>query len=463
MARATLIELLTDIQTKVRASSPEYRAAESDKRAHFISLDEKLILADVRLAVAKAMGRKYRDVPKEIKTAVNSGTSKMFTKYKNALAEEVTPNNRKKYFSSNYKLTGNRGNRKLTLVFAVKSEKADEKTNVFDAFKAIKQEAQQEFVNNLNNLLSAAGVEDREVKSRSGKLKTLKPIDKNDFLDIGHMGNSAIQTQRVSEARDLLIDGYMQGNSVVQKFISELQGSLEFSLKRLAPRKKIGGKEVTEVGLELSGGNRSVADVPEEFQNLEKDLAKAIEEVKERFAEDDASPSYVDTIEQQILNQFADMPGRKVGLNKKKAKRKNKNASIDKQSKASRGEGLSGATKTKPIKQGKREQRKQSPINLMTLINSKLPQTVRKNMGFPALENRTGRFASSPRVVDVSQTAKGFPSVGYTYQRQPYGVFEASSGSRFADPDRDPRTLIDKSIREIAAEMVSGRLFTRRV
>ena len=99
----------------------------------------------------------------------------------------------------------------------------------------------------------------------------------------------------------------------------------------------------------------------------------------------------------------------------------------------------------------------------MTLINSKLPQTVRKNMGFPALENRTGRFASSPRVVDVSLTAKGFPSVGYTYERQPYGVFEASSGRRFADPDRDPRTLIDKSIREIAAEMVSGRLFTRRV
>ena len=111
----------------------------------------------------------------------------------------------------------------------------------------------------------------------------------------------------------------------------------------------------------------------------------------------------------------------------------------------------------------KGEGRKQSPINLMTLINSKLPQTVRSNMGFPALENQTGRFASSARVVDVSQTAKGFPSVGYTYQRQPYGVFEASSGSRFADPDRDPRTLIDKSIREIAAEMVSGRLFTRRV
>ena len=102
MSRDALTKILTDIQKKVRTSSPEYRAAESDKRAHFISIDEKLVLADVRLAVAKAMGRKYRNVPDNIKKAVNSGVGKMFTKYKNALAEEVEPNNRKKYFSSNY-------------------------------------------------------------------------------------------------------------------------------------------------------------------------------------------------------------------------------------------------------------------------------------------------------------------------------------------------------------------------
>ena len=33
----------------------------------------------------------------------------------------------------------------------------------------------------------------------------------------------------------------------------------------------------------------------------------------------------------------------------------------------------------------------------------------------------------------------------------------------YSNPDRDPRTLIDKSIREIAAEMVTGRLYTRRI
>ena len=84
-------------------------------------------------------------------------------------------------------------------------------------------------------------------------------------------------------------------------------------------------------------------------------------------------------------------------------------------------------------------------------------------MGSPKLENQTGRFATSVRAIDIQSTARGFPSVGYTYQRQPYGVFESTSGSRFASSDRDPRRLIEQSIREIAAENQIGRLFARRV
>ena len=101
--------------------------------------------------------------------------------------------------------------------------------------------------------------------------------------------------------------------------------------------------------------------------------------------------------------------------------------------------------------------------NLLALLNSKLPQQVASNMGSPQLENRTGRFAQSVRATDVTETAKGFQSVGYTYARKPYEIYESTSGSRFASSDRDPRTLIDTSIREIAAQFGLGRLFTRRL
>ena len=59
---------------------------------------------------------------------------------------------------------------------------------------------------------------------------------------------------------------------------------------------------------------------------------------------------------------------------------------------------------------------------------------------------------------------KGFPSIGYTYDRDNYEQYEITSGSaQWANSDRDPRKLIDASIREIAAQTALGRFFTRRV
>ena len=101
---------------------------------------------------------------------------------------------------------------------------------------------------------------------------------------------------------------------------------------------------------------------------------------------------------------------------------------------------------------------------LLALLNAKLPQTVAKNMGPPGLENQTGRFASSVKVTDVNQTAQGHPSIGYTYQKNPYQVFEMTHGDpRWATPDRDPRKVIDASVREIAAQFAIGRFYTRRI
>lgn len=99
------------------------------------------------------------------------------------------------------------------------------------------------------------------------------------------------------------------------------------------------------------------------------------------------------------------------------------------------------------------------------ILNQRLPTKVAENMGSPRLNYRTGRFANSTRVNDIQLTSKGFPSIEYTYMRYPYEVFEfPGSGSPLAlQGERDPRTLIDKSIREIMAEFAVGRFYTRRV
>jgi len=104
-----------------------------------------------------------------------------------------------------------------------------------------------------------------------------------------------------------------------------------------------------------------------------------------------------------------------------------------------------------------------TPVQLVALINKKLPETVRKNMGAPALENRSGRFANSVKVHDVIRTKQDFLSFGYNYDKNPYQVFEVGSSGNWSSTQRDPRRLIDRSIREVAAEFALGRFYTRRL
>lgn len=96
---------------------------------------------------------------------------------------------------------------------------------------------------------------------------------------------------------------------------------------------------------------------------------------------------------------------------------------------------------------------------LVALINQRLPDTLRENMVAPRLVYRTGRFANSVSV-NIAETAKGFPSIGYNYMRYPYATF--AEGGKMYTPDRDPIPLIENSIREIALELAIGRYYIRR-
>ena len=113
------------------------------------------------------------------------------------------------------------------------------------------------------------------------------------------------------------------------------------------------------------------------------------------------------------------------------------------------------------VRRGRQKSSSTSVISLLALINSKLPETVIANMGPPSLSNRTGRFAGSARALNIVPTRQGYPSIEYTYQKDPYATFEP--GGRQGSTNYDPKKLIDKSIREIAAELILGRFFTRRL
>lgn len=218
------------------------------------------------------------------------------------------------------------------------------------------------------------------------------------------------------------------------------------------------------------------AEERKELETIEKAMQKTFRDLltPEKYAELEGSSTLKEKAFKVAITSFTDeikkkIPEAQIKLDGKllstSLKTSGKLSDKTKKSKGKRPSGSpsrSRGAKAK-LQVGRETKTAGSPIALMSIINSRLPQTVVKNMGAPRLENRTGRFANSTRVTDIQTTRQGYPSIGYTYDREPYGVFESTSGTRFSSIERDPRQLIEGSIREIAAELAIGRFYTRRV
>lgn len=93
-------------------------------------------------------------------------------------------------------------------------------------------------------------------------------------------------------------------------------------------------------------------------------------------------------------------------------------------------------------------------------INQRLPAEVRRNMGRPALINRTGRFSNSVRLENLREGPNTL--IGeYTYQANPYRTFE-NEGQRKWPVGYNPKPLITKSIRNLALQYTEQKFTLRR-
>jgi len=235
---------------------------------------------------------------------------------------------------------------------------------------------------------------------------------------------------------------------------------------------KVNLKENQSVGMRL--GARSVNKVgaePYDWKNLKKPFEESVRAYLEKIplAERSGSKSIRENAEDQseyiVIDTLIDnIRGATLTKGDKRiSERKASSAENDRTGKKAKVKKSRKKAKTRRHKAIQSKSNHADLTTLLGLLNARLPETVAKNMGDPRLNYRTGRFADSTRVVEVTKTPQGFPSIGYTYERDPYQVYESTSGTRFANSDRDPRKIIDGSIREIASQMFLGRLFTRRV
>ena len=93
---------------------------------------------------------------------------------------------------------------------------------------------------------------------------------------------------------------------------------------------------------------------------------------------------------------------------------------------------------------------------LKALINELLPRAVAQNMVSPALQYRTGRFANSVRVDNITQGPRGGNTmIEASYMNNPYETF--ARGGKMYTSQRDPERLIRKSVRQVASGIIGAK------
>tara|TARA_Y100000004_G_C8928310_1_gene418696 strand:- start:308 stop:1681 length:1374 start_codon:yes stop_codon:yes gene_type:complete len=354
--------------------------------------------------------------------------------------------------NQNFILTGTPTNFTATVTQAEKGGEA----NIFGTFQYVKQAAQKPYVDSINAYLERTGTQGD--KKFSGGM-----------LNITHQEGSSVSEQRAAATlRELQYFSRTNKEAGAHLAMLLAQRGSALTLEALntgnfedivTARISIG----SEIQNKAQGASKTEQGL---IAGLEKDLEDFLSTFKDP-GNLEGSDSPVVRVQKKVLGALKDsiknkkkvqvnFQDTKIRLKKQKATRKSKPKVQVIPYKEKRVSGKKASSN--------RAAQQSSFMELAGLLNQKLPRTVRKNMGPPGLENVTGRFASSVRVTDVTATPKGFPSIGYTYEKNPYQVFEMSQGvAPWATPDRDPRNVIDRSIREIAAEMAIGRFFTRRV
>ena len=312
-------------------------------------------------------------------------------------------------------------------------------------------------------------------------------------VDIGHV--HALSSQGRASAAEAILGGLDMDTVKDSKEVKKLRNAL---LKLgLQTDKKVtyntAGKLVYEdtiqYQIEASATNKNKEQEEKEIKKvgdlLREGLQKAIPTVEE-YVKQGGSPSMIDTVGDMIVNT----PIKKAAYKNKRAKNLTKyrkplavKTKRSSQAKEEKFQGVTGAasfglTKSmaaglpKSQRPGKRTeggsgqtpedfaQKIRGLLKVKRAINARLPAEVRRNMGRPALTNKSGRFSNSAQVTEILPAAQTL-MVKYTYRLNPYETFE-NTGKKRWPTGYNPKPLIAKSIRGLALGLVDEKLTIRR-
>ena len=473
MSRANLQAFLIDLEKDLSKTSKEYRRQTADRRTnHFVFLP-RLFVQELE---KEFEGRDILSLfgKEDVQQYIENGAEKILQ------ACRVEAQTFKK--TRDVRIVSNQHFIKVTLLETANPKaKPDQNPNFnnFDKLKKLYTSELNTFVLGLNEFLKAQysrrlnkaikdGYFNKEQNRyiQTGIKEGKEEIERgSDLFEGGHMEGAGILESRVRDAIDTAINKNYTSKANREVLLSNLEAlGINLTLVR-----DDSTEDFTFTAESLMGNQKAGFESFKAKQDLLKQLRAAIERLNDKTpiaglkGSDSAVQRYEKKATKAILKEFKKKKG--VTTSKEpKIKNSRRHSTSKKTSKVKKSTVAALGKATVPKTKFPVAKAQKSPYSIASYIgifNQQLPGVVAKNMIPPALQYQTGRFASSVRVTDITQTAQGFPSIGYTYMRNPYETFEP--GNRQGTIDRDPRRLIDKSIREIATQFAIGRFYTRRV
>lgn len=457
MSKAALNSYLRQLEKELLKSSKTYRTTVADRRAHHFRFTTK-------------------DLVKQTLVELNDFRNLNFTAQEIApLAEKLLPKLRQEAARlKNLKATGVvRGNQHYVYVYLVTgiNPRTSKGYSIFQRLKTIYRKGLDTYAQELNKLAKEKNV-----------------AIKKSYID--RDGNVGFSKHNISRGSDLFEGGHEKQAGVFESRVRDVveDSSMAFLAKQDALSHRDLLDDLALLGIDLSIFRNDMDDshtvtIESKITNrldglssadnrskLLKELNKAIMKLPAgRGLENLKGSDSIKTKRRKKLGKKVTEPFKakkskriKVKTEDFKVKSSSNKATMSKKIKSS----VVTNKKKVPVAaikatRGKAAKSTTSLTHLIPLLNQKLPEVVAANMGDPRLNNVSGRFAASVRVTEISRTTQGFPSIGYTYQRSPYQTFE--QGNKQGSRDRDPRSLIDASIREVAVQYALGRFYTRRV
>ena len=435
MAKKDIAELLIEAKQSIMRDPKVIRALEYNKQPHIFIVDAEKVKAQILVQVGRTRKRKLTPNQNEkLDEAVAAYTKALYDTFKNRTSKTF-----------DYKVSGSPTSFNVLVTNKVEGVTSD----IFRKIYEIRTEKSR-----LNNLSKAVSdIFNRDPSVTQDSLKHL--------FDLGHESGTSVSERIAQEA----LDKFSRRNFTARQY-PELDTIIGLNIKTFEQPE--GKSFIITVSDESYSANRSKGT--KERQDLEAVRAALdswINQYGSKWIAQEGSRSALDIVLSNILNT-ALKSGAKVDKRriKKKSAPSTAKTKITKKAKKPKmlkdGE-LPNIVSKVPSTTSRSGSMRSNWLQLLPIINAKLPDTVAKNMKSPRLNFRTGRFAQSAQVVNIEQTPQGFPSIVFDYERDPYDVFDRTLGrAPWNTVQRDPRALVDMSVREIVREMAIGRFFTRR-